>query len=117
MSDEQDEITRLRLREAECHDIIARLWALTDPDLISELSDLPDRIHDVLGANDENGECGNTICKQLREAEARVTALEAERDKANGTVDAFIRRLDAEIERCDKAEAEVERLKKQLEDL
>ena len=49
-------------------------------------------------------------------AEARIAALEAENqqlkaraEKAEHTTDAFIRRLDAEIERCDKAEAALRR--------
>ena len=55
-------------------------------------------------------------------AEARIAALEAENqqlkaraEKAEHTTDAFIRRLDAEIERCDKAEAALRRQRAYLQ--
>lgn len=54
---ERDEAVK---REAECHDVITGLWAVTDPEVVGEA--LMERVHEVLGVNAPNGECGNPIC-------------------------------------------------------
>jgi hypothetical protein len=61
-------------REAEHHDIIAKLWSIVDPELQPELMTL---VHGVLGLNDPDGLCGNRICHELHEAEQRTRAAEA----------------------------------------
>lgn len=69
------EIVKLTKREAECHDVLAGLLALHDPD---EDSDLHDRADRILGAHDPDGHCGNPICAALLKAEAEVETLKAE---------------------------------------
>ena len=59
-------------REAELHDLIARLWSVVDPD---DVPDLLPRVHQVLGVNDPEGDCGNVICGRLQEVEASLARL------------------------------------------
>lgn len=66
-------------READLHDIITELWAITDPDDASE--GLQARVNQVLGANDPEGHCGNRVCAQRLEESQRG----ADRHKNNTT--------------------------------
>jgi hypothetical protein len=70
-------IKELTEQNAECHNIVGWLWAITE----SEDAELMKRVHAVLGIDD--GDCGNPICGDLLElrlakdaAEARNTELE-----------------------------------------
>lgn len=70
----EGEVARLTQREADQHDLIAKLWAVTDPEVEAELAPLVNR---TLGADDPDGHCGNRICALLNETEQKLEAAEA----------------------------------------
>lgn len=61
-------------REAEYHDLISRLWSLV-PSEFDQAKDVQDRVHAVLLGPNSSGECGNTVCAELR-------SLRTERNEA-----------------------------------
>jgi hypothetical protein len=71
----ESSLRRVQEREAEAHDIIAILWALSDPEAVEEAKLAP-RVNAILGAGAEDGDCGNYICKLLAEAERRAESNE-----------------------------------------
>lgn len=75
ISDLVARVQELENREADHHDIIARLWAVTDPELAGEMQELIPRIHRVLGVDDVEGHCGNPVCARIAELERESTRL------------------------------------------
>lgn len=73
----QGEVEKLTKREADHHDIIARLWAVTDPDIVTEMPDLMPRVHQALGVDDPEGDCGNVICGEVLALTAQLAKAEA----------------------------------------
>lgn len=75
----EDRSTPIEMELAECHDIIASLDAITDPD---DIPHLRVRIERVL-AGQPDGNCGNRVCHLLHE-------LETFERHARATIEAFV---------------------------
>lgn len=83
------EIETLRKREAECHDVIGQLWAAIEPDNVEELH-LTERVHQILGVTDPEGECGNAYCGQLDKALTEIETLKAELERCDAQIKGFV---------------------------
>lgn len=59
-------------READLHDLICELWAVTDPEGHESLAA---RVQEVLGA--ERGSCGNAVCAARSDKDTEVASLKA----------------------------------------